>query len=412
MRTRRRRELGSYAHSRTFMALLPADQKPFAKTPTSMQAARIGSTLGTSQEPLLLAHADHLVARTRQCLLQEQKVHNVVALYTCVVADVISDMVLGDSIRTLDRLAFTPWLKTLLAITQTGVYLRLIRSSKLLALIISLYMRSGLARRQISDFKGFVEKHIDARLEADASRPDLWGLAATHLKDSKSLSREEMCNNALVFMLGGTETTASLLAGLTYLLLTHPEKMTRLTKEIRESFVDDADIILDNLRGLPYLNACIEEGLRLFPPTAIGLPRITPAGQVTIIDGHAVPGNTRVSVPLMALSHNPMYWTHPADFIPERWLDTAAQDPSPYAQDVREASQPFSMGRRACIGKSFAYHNIRLILSKLLWHFDLGLSRESEHWLPQKNYIVWERPPLNCSVALRSENSQATDGTE
>jgi cytochrome P450 len=49
---------------------------------------------------------------------------------------------------------------------------------------------------------------------------------------------------------------------------------------------------------------------------------------------------------MWALYHNPAYFTQPDDFIPERWLG----DPI-FANDERQAVQPFSVGPRNCIGK-------------------------------------------------------------
>ena len=45
-----------------------------------------------------------------------------------------------------------------------------------------------------------------------------------------------------------------------------------------------------------------------------------------------------------------------------------------------------------------AYHEIRLILAKVLWHFDLKLCGESENWIDQKVYLMWEKGPLKCQI--------------
>ena len=43
---------------------------------------------------------------------------------------------------------------------------------------------------------------------------------------------------------------------------------------------------------------------------------------------------------------------------------------------------------------SMAYHEMRLILAKLVWNFDLTLCPESQQWLDQKTYIMWDKGPL------------------
>ena len=49
-----------------------------------------------------------------------------------------------------------------------------------------------------------------------------------------------------------------------------------------------------------------------------------------------------------------------------------------------------------------AYHEMRLIIAKLLWHFDMELCVESEEWIKQKVYTLWEKPPLMVKLIARS----------
>lgn len=45
-----------------------------------------------------------------------------------------------------------------------------------------------------------------------------------------------------------------------------------------------------------------------------------------------------------------------------------------------------------------AYHEMRLILTKLLYNFDLEICPESEHWNQQKIFIMWDKPALYCQL--------------
>jgi cytochrome P450 len=93
----------------------------------------------------------------------------------------------------------------------------------------------------------------------------------------------------------GSETTASSLAALTNNLLRHPQIYAKLKEEIRSSFSSEDEIRLQRVNDLPYLNACIEEGLRIFPPAPIGFLReIQPEGDV--IDGQHIPGRVSFDV--------------------------------------------------------------------------------------------------------------------
>jgi cytochrome P450 len=94
--------------------------------------------------------------------------------------------------------------------------------------------------------------------------------------------------NAEILIIGGSETTASLLSGVTYLLLTNEDAYERLKKEIRSIFHSQEEINLISVAQLTYLQACLEEGLRMYPPIANGLPRVCPPGGATI-GGNLIP---------------------------------------------------------------------------------------------------------------------------
>jgi cytochrome P450 len=72
------------------------------------------------------------------------------------------------------------------------------------------------------------------------------------------------------------------------MLLTHPDTMKKLVSEVRSTFGSSDDISMDVIAGLPYLNACIKEALRRYPPVPVGLPHLTPREGSTIC-GHYVP---------------------------------------------------------------------------------------------------------------------------
>lgn len=96
--------------------------------------------------------------------------------------------------------------------------------------------------------------------------------------------------NASVLIGAGSETSATLLCGATYLLLRNPETMRKATDEVRSAFTSERAITLTSVSRLTYLTACISEALRRYPPVSIGLPRLVPEGRVgTTIAGHLVP---------------------------------------------------------------------------------------------------------------------------
>lgn len=100
--------------------------------------------------------------------------------------------------------------------------------------------------------------------------------------------------NASLLIIAGSETTATLLSGATYLLTTNPEALRRLTEEVRSTFKTEEEIDFTSVSSLQYMLACLDEALRMYPPAPLGLPRQTPKGGATIA-GHYVPED--VSIP-------------------------------------------------------------------------------------------------------------------
>lgn len=87
-------------------------------------------------------------------------------------------------------------------------------------------------------------------------------------------------------------------------------------------------------------------------------------------------------------------------FAPERWLPTDHPLYNPrYANDDKDASKPFSLGSRVCIGINLAYMELRIILAKMVYHFDWELVKGPEGteraWDRDcRQYTLWDKPSL------------------
>lgn len=225
------------------------------------------------------------------------------------------------------------------------------------------------------------------------------------------MNMPEMYENANVLIVAGSETTATALSGCTYLLLTNPDKLAKLQKEIRTSFQNEDEIDLLSTAKLEYLHAVLEETLRSYPPVPVALPRITPPSGQEIL-GQWIPGNvsypkhpppfpsstkltptsplqTTIGVAHWALYHNEKIFSKPFEFHPERWLG----DPA-FADDHLEALKPFHIGPRNCLGMNLAYAEMKMILAKVIWNFDLQLAAQSKDWIDHDVYLLYNKPPL------------------
>lgn len=104
------------------------------------------------------------------------------------------------------------------------------------------------------------------------------------------MSRDELVANSAVLIIAGSETTASLLCGMTYLLAKNRHVLQRLTEEVRSSFGSEDEIDIISTQKLSYLQAVIEESLRYFPPAVGALPRVIAPGGDHIVDRYVPEG--------------------------------------------------------------------------------------------------------------------------
>ena len=234
---------------------------------------------------------------------------------------------------------------------------------------------------------------VRKRMDTETDRKDFafYALRAMEKGDPTTMmSKKEMVATFEILMIAGSETTATLLSGVTYQLLKNPDVLKKLVTEIRSTFTHSHNITIVNVNKLTYELAVLDEALRIMPPVATASVRVVPPGSGEIVGGHFVPGGTSVGIPSWAASRSPLNFRDPESFIPERWLGDAR-----YANDRREASQPFSTGPRGCLGRTLAYAEMRLILARMLFEFDLELMESSRSWLEDlKNFAFWQKDPL------------------
>jgi cytochrome P450 len=200
----------------------------------------------------------------------------------------------GEDLGQLLGSKYNAWVEATFAFVKVLVFSRIALEWPGLPWLLSLVMPAGMKAKK-QDHIRFAAQNVDKRMARKTNRPDIWTYVTKndHIEGG-GLARSELHSNGATFMLAGTETTATELSGLTYMLLKNPEKLDRLTKEVRAAFSTFDDITMTKLAQLSYLQACIEEGLRLYPPVASHLPRIAPK-EGAMVCGRWVPGGVSQS---------------------------------------------------------------------------------------------------------------------
>lgn len=179
-----------------------------------------------------------------------------------------------------------------------------------------------------------------------------------------------------------------------------PAVLQNLVREVRTAYPKEEGITGASLSKLRYLNAVIQEALRLCPTIPDGMRRQIPIGGASVA-GHFLPGGTVVSIPQWATYQSPIKFYKPQEFLPDRWLGGESNASSPYTSDRKDAFNPFSLGPHNCPGRALAHLETRLILAKLVWHFDLAVSQENdpEKWERQAIFWFWEKQPMDVRIS-------------
>ncbi|KAI0975079.1 cytochrome P450 [Xylaria arbuscula] len=331
------------------------------------------------QEPLFQKYVDLMIARGRAAGQLD-----VSELMNFTTFDIMAHFAFGEPLHMLELGQYSDWVAKVFNSIRILPFIQMIEFYPLLKKIFALVEPRAITKMRHDHFNHTVTR-VNKRLNNGSEKRDLWDV----ILESETLTLQEMHVNAELFMAAGTETTASLLTGLIYYLMANPDKMNILKDEVRGRFRHSNEITLENAAPLRYLNACIREGLRIYPPVPSGIPRIVAEGGNSIL-GKWVPAGTRVSVHQFSTYHSHENFKDPEKFVPERWLG----DPT-YKDDNRDAHQPFSTGTRNCLGMNLAWHEMRLMLSKLVFEFDIE-SEASPEWLDQNVYVIWDRKPLVC----------------
>lgn len=149
-----------------------------------------------------------------------------------------------------------------------------------------------------------------------------------------------------IFFNAGFETSSTTLSYTLYELAKHDKIQNKVLEEVDAYLARHENYLkYDCISELPYLEACIDEALRMYPVLSM-IPR-------EIMEDYTLPGGVhvskglRVQLPVYYLHHNPKFYPEPEVFRPERFLGEEKRKIDPYTY------LPFGEGPRTCIGEFF-----------------------------------------------------------
>ncbi|KAH7015832.1 cytochrome P450 67 [Ilyonectria destructans] len=227
---------------------------------------------------------------------------------------------------------------------------------------------------EYNTFEKWLDQQVLERMENEPEIPDVFSWI---LKEYRSISNPTRQNkldlrgDAMLIVVAGSDTTAATLTCLFLELALHPEKYKTLQDEVDKYFLDKDAPDHASLAKLPYLQACIDESLRMHPAVPSGVQRKTPAEGLQIGKTY-IPGNALVQIPLHTLYKDERVFPHPNEYIPERWTSRPelVRDNSVFA--------PFLIGRYSCVGKQLGLMEIRNVTSQIARRYNICLADDQK----------------------------------
>lgn len=215
---------------------------------------------------------------------------------------------------------------------------------------------------------------IKTRDEKNIVRPDMLQLmmdSRGKREPGKELTILDMTSQAFIFFLGGFDSSSTLMSFLTYEIAINPHIQEKLQNEIDKVLEDtNGQPSYETVNGMVYMNATINETLRMYPAQAMTdrlctkdfeLPATLPGAKP-----YLVKAGTLIWILFYGLQHDPKYFPEPEKFKPERFLGENREN-----ECNLNAYYPFGLGPRMCIGNRFALLETKIMLFHLLARCDL-----------------------------------------
>ena len=216
---------------------------------------------------------------------------DLVQWYNFTTFDLIGDLALGKSFNCLKDSRYHGWVSTIFKSIKIGPFMRTMAAYTDIQLLMRLLAPASIKEAR-AKHEAYVATNARERIEKGVmeERRDFISYILRNRDEKNAVSDREIAANCNFLILAGSETTATALSGLTYYLLTNPTTLDQCMSEVRGAFTTETEInFLTTSSRLPYIQAAINEALRMYPPGPSIFPRRTPVTGFTTIAGYSVP---------------------------------------------------------------------------------------------------------------------------
>ncbi|KAJ4017603.1 hypothetical protein NW766_003668 [Fusarium irregulare] len=254
-------------------------------------------------------------------------------------------------------------------------------------------------------FQSWLKEKVEIRRNNKPSQPDVFSFILEDYDAIENPTKDDymrLCGDAHLIAVAGSDTTSSATTCLLHQLALNPETCKKLQAEIDDYKTNHEESDHFSMSKLKYLQACIDESLRLTPVLMSGLQRMTPPEGMQL-DDVFIPGDTIFHAPSYTMYRDERCFARPNEFIPERWTTKPELtiDSSVYA--------PFSTGRGACAGKQLGLMEMRYVLTEILSNYDISLApgTKPETFIDGlRDCFTLELPDLNMVFTPRARDGQ------
>ncbi|WPG97567.1 Hypothetical protein R9X50_00034400 [Acrodontium crateriforme] len=324
--------------------------------------------------------------------------------------DVISQVAFGQTFGFLEKdedpFGYIENLKSFLpAIIVFGVYTELTNILRIPFLKAALPKSTD--KRGLGRVMGFASDRVQERFGPKAIiRQDMLGSFI-----EGGLTQDELESETLTQITAGSDSTASSLRLTLHFISTSPPVLARLLAEAHAGIARGEitrPIIKDSeARRLPYLQACIKEGLRMYPPVTGLLAKQVPEGGALItVDGveKFAPAGTQIGWNSWGMMRNVDIFGDDSEiFRPERWLpkDNSQSELDRVTKMTETVTLCFGYGRFGCLGRGVATMELNKAIIEILLRFNLQPCSLANPFAElcvgffihdDMNFVVTERP--------------------
>ncbi|KAL9879088.1 putative cytochrome P450 28d1 isoform 1-T1 [Glossina fuscipes fuscipes] len=292
-------------------------------------------------------------------------------------AESLSDCILGIKANSFSRSSALPITENVRKFAENNTaFIVFSIMVGLFPKILSFYKAKFFPHDCETFFMDLMSKAYNLRIQDNTNRPDILNYLL-EIKNLYKLPEVNMYSHIMTFLIDGLDTTATVIAHCLLMLAFETECQDKLYKEIMEAATENGKLSFEKLNSLPYLDACIHECLRIYPPGLWATKCCTKAYKISNKNGsclHIRKGET-ILIPIYGIHHDSHYYAEPEKFRPERFL--MRQNSVRYYKNKGQYLG-FGDGPRICLGMNFALMQCKGAVSALIRNFNVKANTKTK----------------------------------